>query len=136
MASKSGTPASVATMEYLVEVAKDWALAHFSGAQSSEFELVPHRFELSGTAIRRRPVAVGTPEASSPLDAVSRVRRPTAWAHSAVAIVFADSDTETTAFEQEVVEILATDGHQVMAEAASVIRISGLPPCLGRFWCP
>lgn len=98
--------------------------------------LVPHRFELCGTVIRRVPIPAGTAEATSPFDAVTQVRRPTAWAHDTVAVVFADSETGAVAFEQEVVEILAMDDDDVLAEAACVIRISGLPPCLGPFWCP
>lgn len=129
-------PSRLASLEYVVEVAKDWTLARFAAAQGSEFVLVPHRFELRGETIRRSPIAAGTAEAASPFDAVSRVRRPTAWAHSAVATMLADSETGTFAFEQEVVEILAMADHDVLAEAACVIRIGGLPPCLGPFWCP
>ncbi len=134
MASKSGMPSPLATLEYVVEVAKDWTLARFAAAQRSEFVLGAHRFELCGTAIRRHPIAPGTPEASSPFDAIRRVDRPTVWAHNAVAIVLADSETGTLAFEEEVVEILAMEDDDVFADAASVIRISGLPPCLGPFW--
>ncbi len=129
-------PSRVATIEYVVEVAKDWTLATFVAAESSEFVLLPHRFELCGTAVRRYAVSLNSPEARSPFDAVRRTQRPTAWSHSAVLTVLADSETGTVEFEQEVVEILAMDGDDVLAEAASVIRISGLPPCLGPFWCP
>jgi hypothetical protein len=50
--------------------------------------------------------------------------------------LLADSDTGTVEFEQEMVEILAMDGEMVLAEAAAVIRIAGLPPCLGPFHSP
>jgi hypothetical protein len=136
VASRSDLPSRVTSLEYVIEVAKGWALARFSAAEDSEFELPPHRFELHGTAIRRHPLPENEPEASSPLDAVPRVGRPTAWAHSAVVTVLADGEAGTSAFEQEVVEVLAMKDGEVLAEAAPVIRISGLPPCLGPFWSP
>ncbi len=45
-----------------------------------------------------------------------------------------DSDSETVAIQQEVIEILAIDGDEIAAEAACVVRITDFPPCLGRFW--
>ena len=50
--------------------------------------------------------------------------------------LLADSDTGTVEFEQEMIEILAMEGETVLAEAAAVIRIPGLPPCLGPFHSP
>jgi hypothetical protein len=50
--------------------------------------------------------------------------------------LLADSHTGTVEVEQEMVEILAMDGEAVLGEAATVIRISGLAPCLGPFQCP
>jgi hypothetical protein len=47
--------------------------------------------------------------------------------------LLADSRSGTVEFEQEMVEILAMDGETVLAEAAAVIRIPGLAPCLGPF---
>ncbi|MBV9006981.1 MAG: hypothetical protein JO181_20100 [Solirubrobacterales bacterium] len=58
---------------------------------------------------------------------------PTAWSHGTVVTLLVDSGSRTSAVEQEVVEILAVDGDLVLAEAAVVIRIPGLPPCLGAF---
>ena len=136
MTSGSGTPARIATIEYLVEVAKDWTLARFAAAANSEFALGPHRFELCGTGVRRQKLAPGCPEATSPIEAVLRTPIPTAWAHSTLVTLLADVDTGTVEFEQEMVEILAMDGETVLVEAAAVIRISGLPPCLGPFSCP
>jgi hypothetical protein len=37
-------------------------------------------------------------------------------------------------YEQEIIEILALDDADVLAECAFVVRIEGLPPCLGPFW--
>jgi hypothetical protein len=130
---RSGTPARVATVEYLVEVAKEWALACFTAAETGEFVLGPHRFDLGGTGVRRHALAPDSPEATSPFDAVQRVPTPTAWSHSTLVTLLADSETGAVAFKQEMVEILAMDGETVLAEAAAVIRIPGLPPCLGPF---
>jgi hypothetical protein len=133
---RSGTPPRMATIEYLVEVAKDWTLARFEAAESSEFVLVPHRFELRGARVRRHALAPASPEAASPFDAVRRAPAPTVWSHGTSVTMLADSETGTVEFEQEMVEILAMDGETVLAEAAAVIRIPGLGPCLGPFHCP
>jgi hypothetical protein len=129
-------PPRIASVEYLVEVAKDWTLARFAAAQSSEFVLGPHRFELSGAGVRRHALAPDSAEAASPVEAVQRAPTPTAWSHSAVVTLLADSDTGALQFEQEMVEILAMEGETVLAEAAAVIRIPGLAPCLGPFHGP
>jgi hypothetical protein len=126
-------PTDVRALEHVVEVAKHWTLARFSVAQTTDFALAPHRFELCGGAVRRHAVPPQSPEGQSPFDAVHRSKRPTAWAHSAVLTVLADSDAGTVEYEQEVVEILAMDDSEVFAEFAYVIRICGLPPCLGPF---
>ena len=136
MTGKSGTPLRVATAEYLVEVAKDWTVACFAAAENSEFVLRPHRFALSGAGVRRHALAPDSPEAASPLDAVRRAPAPTAWSHSTLVTLLADSDTGTVEFEQEMVEILAMEGETVLAEAATVIRIPGFSPCLGPFYGP
>jgi len=44
-----------------------------------------------------------------------------------------DTQTGTVGYEQEIVEVLAVDGSELLAEAAFVARAPGLPPCLGRF---
>jgi hypothetical protein len=136
VAGRSGTPPRIATIEYLVEVAKDWTLACFAAAEHSEFVLVPHRFELRGAGVRRHALSPGSREAASPFDAIRRAARPTVWSHSTLVTLLADSHTGTVEFEQEMVEILAMDGETVQAEAAAVIRIPGLAPCLGPFYCP
>jgi hypothetical protein len=128
------TPPQLATLDYLAEVAKDWALSRFAAAEDSDFIFPPHRFELHGHTVRRRPIAPDAPEAADPLKAVGRNRRPVAWARSAVVTLLADSESGPVAFEQEIVEILVVDQDEVLAEAASVVRIPGFPPCLGPFW--
>jgi hypothetical protein len=133
---RSGTPPRVATIEYLVEVAKDWTLARFAAAESSEFVLIPYRFELRGGRVRRHSLAPDSHEAASPFDAIRRAPTPTVWSHSTLVTLLADSDTGTVEFDQEMVEILAMDGEMVLAEAAAVIRIAGFPPCLGPFHSP
>ena len=136
MTGRSGAPPRTATIEYLVEVAKDWTLACFAAAQSSDFALAPHRFELNGAGVRQRALAPDSPEARSPFDAIWRAPTPTAWSHTTLVTLLIDSDTGTLEFEQEMVEILAMEGETVLSEAAAVIRIPGLSPCLGPFHCP
>ena len=136
MTGRSGAPPRTATIEYLVEVAKDWTLACFAAAQCSDFAFAPHRFELNGAGVRRRALAPESPEATSPFDAIRRAPTPTAWSHSTLVTLLADSETGTWEFEQEMVEVLAMDGEMVLSEAAAVIRIPGLAPCLGPFHCP
>ena len=133
MTGRSGTPPRIATIEYLVEVAKDWTLARFAAAQGSDFALSPYRFELGDAGVRRHALAPDSREAASPFDTVRRTRTPTAWSHSTLVTLLADSDTGTLQFDQEMVEILAMEDEIVVAEVATVIRIPGLPPCLGPF---
>jgi hypothetical protein len=126
-------PTRLASLEQVVAVAKRWTLARFAVAQTIDFALTPHRFEWLDDAVSRKALSPDSVEGRSPLDAVDRARRPTAWAHSAVLTVLFDTDTGTHAYEQEVVEILAMLGCEVLAEFAYVIRIASLPPCLGPF---
>ena len=59
-------PPGIATVEYLIEVAKDWTLARFAAAETSEFVLGPHRFELAGAGVQRYALRPDSPEAASP----------------------------------------------------------------------
>lgn len=130
----SHTPPQLGTLEYVVEVAKDWTLARLVEAQTADYRLPPQRFELFGAVIRRRPLAPASPEAQSPFDAVRRARQPTAWTHSTVVTMLTDSARGTVEYEQEAVEILAMAGSDILVECAFVVRSIGLPPCLGPFW--
>ncbi len=60
------------------------------------------------------------------------------WAISTFAAVkdsLADCvDGTSVAYKQEIVEIIGVEENDVVAEAAMVVRIPHLPPCLGRFW--
>jgi hypothetical protein len=125
----------IAEIEYLIEIAKDWSVGCFASAQGSGFTLAPHRFELTDAGVRRRRVRRGSPEGVSPLALMDDLTNPTVWSHTTVVtlLVDSDADTTTTAIEQEMVELLAVDGDLVLADAAAVIRIPGLPPCLGAF---
>lgn len=120
------------TLDYLAEVAKDWARHRFAAASRSDFALTPHRFELRGTGVRRRRVPASSPEAASPL-ACAPATRPTAWCRTDTILVVSDTETGTISYEQEIVEVLALAGDELLAEAAFVARMPGLPPCLGRF---
>ena len=57
----------IAEIEYLVEIAKDWTVGCFASAQSSEFTVATHRFELTDVGVQLRRVRPGSPEAGSPL---------------------------------------------------------------------
>ena len=130
----SSVQPQLATLEYVVEVAKDWARAQFAAAQTADFALPRYRFELFGAAVRRRAVSPASREGQSPFDAVRRARHPTAWTNGTTLTLLADSATGTAQYDQEAVEILAMEGTEVLVECAFVVRISGLPPCLGPFW--
>jgi hypothetical protein len=128
------SPQSLATLDYLAEVAKDWAVSSFASADDPGFTLKPHRFELDGLTVRRRGLARRSREASDPLAAASRPEHPVAWARSVQVVLLTDSPSGPVAYEQEIVEVLAADGEAILAEAAHVVRIGDLPPCIGRFW--
>jgi len=127
------TPPLLGTLDYLAEVAKDWARERFATAQRGDFALPPHYFELRGDRVRRRRIRSLSPEADSPLTSARATTRPTAWCHSATLTLLNDTETGTVALEHEIVEVLVTDGEEIVAEAACVARIPGFPPCLGRF---
>ena len=124
----------LASLEYVVEVAKDWTVARFAEAQHSDFVLTPHRFVLGDHGVVRFMVDAESAEAESPLDALDEAPQPTAWAHSTFVTVLYDTEDGTVAREQEAIEILAMDEHGVLAEVAFIVRILDAPPCLGRFW--
>ncbi|HEY3943863.1 MAG TPA: hypothetical protein VGL78_01440 [Solirubrobacteraceae bacterium] len=49
--------ARIATLEYILEVTKDWTVARFAAAQTSDFVLASHRFELWDATIRRQIIS-------------------------------------------------------------------------------
>ena len=122
------------TLGYLTEVAKDWVTSSFAATADSDFVLAPHRFELTGSTVRRQSVSPGSPEATDPLPSADEIDGAVAWARRQTMTLLVDSPSETVAIQQEIVEILAVDGDEIAAEAACVVRITDLPPCLGRFW--
>lgn len=123
------------TLDYLAEVAKDWAMSRFAAAEDSDFNLAPQRFDLNGPTVRRHQVPPNSCEAADPLTFARRSQRPTAWARSDTVVLITDcEDGESVAYQQEIVEIIGVEEDDVLAEAAMVVRIPGLPPCLGRFW--
>jgi hypothetical protein len=124
----------LASLEYVMEVAKDWTVARFAAAQHGDFVLTPHRFELCDSIVRRWMVAADSAEAQSPLDAVDLAEHPTAWTHTTLVTVLFDTEDGTVAREQEAIEILAMDDSGVLAEVAFIVRILDVPPCLGPFW--
>jgi hypothetical protein len=72
-------------------------------------------------------------EAESPLAVAEDIAQPTAWCRGDVSLMLIDTAAETIGYEQEIVEVLAVDGDELLAEAALVARVPGFPPCLGRF---
>ena len=127
------TPPLLGTLDYLAEVAKDWARYRFATAKLSDFALAPCRFDLYRDGARRRQLRPSSPEAESPLAVAEHLVRPTAWCRSDVTLILIDTETETVGYEQEIVEVLAVDGDELLVEAAFVARMPGVPPCLGRF---
>jgi hypothetical protein len=127
------TPPLVGTLDYLAEVAKDWARERFANAQRGDFTLPPRHFELRGGRVRRRRIRPSSPETHSRLSAARDIIRPTAWCHPAILTLLTDTDNGTVAREQEIVEVVVSDCDEIIAEAAFVARIPGFPPCLGRF---
>jgi hypothetical protein len=91
------------------------------------------RFELRGDRVRRRRIRSLSPEADSLLTSARASTRPTAWCHSTTRTLLNETETGTVALEHELVEVLVTDGEEIIAEAACLARIPGFPPCLGRF---
>ena len=126
-------PPLLGSLDYLAEVAKDWARHRFATAHRSDFALAPFRFDLARRGVRRRRVAAGSAEAQSPLAVAQQTSRPTAWCPGDVTLILIDTETGPVGYEQEIVEVLAIDGDDLLAEAAFVARAPGLPPCLGRF---
>ena len=125
----------LATLDYLAAVAKDWAMNTFAAARDSEFTFTAHRFSMDGSTVRRRRVPRQSSEAENPLAAAGNRRTPTAWARCDTVTLLADCvDGASHAYKQEIVEIIGVEEDDVVAEAAMVVRIPGLPPCLGRFW--
>ena len=124
----------LASLEYVLEVAKDWTVARFAAAQDSEFILEPRRFELHDHGIVHSMIATGSAEGRSPIDAIDAVEQTTAWTHSTVVTVLYDTEDGPVAREQEAIGVLAMDEREVLAEVAFIVRIRDVPPCLGRFW--
>lgn len=107
--TRSRTLPRRATVEYLVAVAKDWTRACFAAAQSSDFVLPAHRFEMGDAGVLRVPLRARSREALRPLNGVPRVAAPTVWSHSVLVTLLADSDTGTLESQQEMIEILAME---------------------------
>jgi hypothetical protein len=126
-------PPLLGTLDYLAEVAKDWARQRFASAQRGDFALAPQRFELRGDRVRRHRIPCPSLEAESPVSCAHETLRPTAWCCAATLTLLTDTPTGTVAVEHEIVEVLVSDGEEIIAEAALVARIPGFPPCLGRF---
>ena len=127
------TPPLLGTLDYLAEVAKDWARHRFATAKRSDFTLATSRFDLHRNGARRQRVQPDSREAESPLAVAEHLARPTAWCRGDVTLMLIDAETGTVGYEQEIVEVLAVDGDELLAEAALVARVPGFPPCLGRF---
>jgi hypothetical protein len=124
----------LATLDYLVEVAKDWTLSCFTAAEDSDFVFTPHRFWLEDHTVRRRRIPRRSREAINPLETVGGDHPAVVWARSDVITVLVDAESGTVDFEQEIVELLGVEEDDIVAEAAPVVRIPGFPPCLGAFW--
>jgi hypothetical protein len=65
------------------------------------------------------------------LAVAQQTSRPTAWCRGDVTMILIDTETGTVGYEQEIVEVLAVDGDDLLAEAAFVARAPGLPRASG-----
>ena len=133
MSLEQGQTPLLGSLDYVAEVAKDWARHRFGTARRSDFILAPFRFDLHRQGVRRRRVPPSCAEAQSPLSVAAQITQPTAWCRADVTMRCVDTSTGTVGYEQEIVEIVAVIGGEVLAEAALVARAPGLPPCLGGF---
>lgn len=128
------SPPRLTALDYIAAVAKDWAANSFAGAEDTDFSLAPHRFDLDGSTVRRLTLPPTSEEAADPFTLAGSRREPTAWARCDTVTLIADCDDgESVVYRQEIVEVIAVEEDDIVAEAATVIRIPGLPPCLGRF---
>lgn len=122
-------------LDYLAEVAKDWAINRFATAQNGEFSLAPVRFDLDGLSVRRHELVRDSREAADPITFAKDRREASAWARSDTVVLVADcEDGESVTYNQEIVEVIGLEGDDVLVEAAMVVRVQGFPPCLGSFW--
>jgi hypothetical protein len=133
MSLEQGQTPLLGSLDYLAEVAKDWVRYRFGTARRSDFTLAPCRFDLHPQGVRRRHVPPNSAEAESPLSVAAQHTQPTAWCRADVTMRRVDTSTGTVGYEKEIVEVLAVDGDELLAEAALVPRAPGLPPCLGGF---
>ena len=133
MSLEQGQTPLLGSLDYLAEVAKDWARYRFGAARRSDFTLAPCRFDLHPQGVRRRRLPANCAEAESPLSVAAQLTQPAAWCRADVTMRLVDTPTGTVGYEQEIVEVLAVNGEELHAEAALVARAPGLPPCLGGF---
>src|SRR3954447_4330857 len=98
-------PPRPATLDYLAEVAKDWAVSRFAAAEDSDFVLMPHRFELHGHTVRRHSITPEGHEAADPLKAAGRPPDPIWGARSDVVPLPAASPSALFEFERKIIEI-------------------------------
>ena len=133
MSLEQGQTPLLGSLDYLAEVAKDWVRYRFGTARRSDFTLAPCRFDLHPQGVRRRRVPANSAAAESPLSVAAQLTQPTARYRADVTMRRVEASTGTIGYEQEIVEVLAVDGDELLAEAALVARAPGLPPCLGGF---
>ena len=98
------SPPLLGTLDYLAEVAKDWARQRFAGAQRSDFTLAPQRFELRGDRVRRRRILCPSPEAESPVTCAHETIRPTAWCRPATVTLLTERSRRRRAFRRRLPE--------------------------------
>ena len=78
MSLEQGPTPLLGSLDYLAEVAKDWARYRFESARRSDFTLAPSRFDLHAQGVHRHRVPPNSGEAESPLSVVAQITHPTA----------------------------------------------------------
>ena len=124
-----------ATIQYLTQVAKDWARHQFAAADGADFDLEPQRFELDGGTVKRQSLPAHSLEAVAPLKATQALECPSAWVHPGTATITVAAGPDRVELDHETVEVTAVDcdAGEIACESALVARFGDLPPCLGAF---
>ena len=104
-----------------------------SGSGSGTSPAPASKIAASRHGCREAQATPNSAEAESPLSAAAQMTQPTAWCRADVTMRVVETSTGTVSYEQEIVEVLAVHGDELLAGAALVARAPGLPPCLGGF---
>jgi hypothetical protein len=123
----------MSSINLVAEAAQEYATDCFASTADHDFRLSAAVFECCGGVIRR--VDYWSLPEEDVLHNECGADGYTAWVMNAtVPAQMVDDDGDVHAFEHEVVEIFAiSDTGGLLIGEAAVVRVAGLPPCLGPF---